>query len=121
MNMMDATGIAVMGAACAIIGSGTTVIMFWMRFENRMTIAKAVADDAYQRAVEAKRQADDAHGRVTLLAAEFGLYRENVAREYIHREAMREIEDRLTAAIERLGDRLDTFMTRQLNAKANQH
>jgi hypothetical protein len=38
-----------------------------------------------------------------VFAAEFALID-------IHREVMREVEDRLTAAIDRLGDRLDRFV-----------
>lgn len=107
---MDATAVAVVGAACAVIGCGITVLAFWMKFENRLTHSEGAVEQAQKDADAAKKQADDAHNRVTLLAAEFGLYRENIAREYIHRDAMREIEDRLTAAIEKLGDRLDRVL-----------
>ena len=50
-------------------------------------------------------------------SAAFPLYREQIAREYIHREVMREVEERLTAAIDRLGDRLD----RALERSGHQH
>jgi predicted transcriptional regulator len=56
--------------------------------------------------------------RLNVLAAAFSAYRETIAERYISREVMREVEDRLSAAIEnlartsaaaidRLGDRLD--------------
>lgn len=104
---MDATVVAVVGAVCAVIGAGTTVLTFWTRFESRLTRAQATADAAMKEAEAAAKVTADAHNRITLLAAEFGLYRENVAREYIHHETMRAIEERLTQAIDRLGDRLD--------------
>jgi hypothetical protein len=45
------------------------------------------------------------------------LYREQIARDYIHREVMREVEDRLTGAIDRLGERLDRFTAAALQGK----
>jgi vacuolar-type H+-ATPase subunit E/Vma4 len=61
---------------------------------------------------EAKEDAKEANDKATILSASFSLYREQIAREYIHREVMREVEDRLTQAIERLGDRLDRVLER---------
>jgi len=116
---MDGTVLAIIGAGCSVIIAGSVVLGFWMRFENRLTVASSRADAAEKAVAEAKVLAADAHNRVTLLQAEFGLYRESVAREYIHREAMREIEDRLTAAIDRLGDRFDKFMSAQYRAKTD--
>jgi hypothetical protein len=35
------------------------------------------------------------------------LYREKVASEYVNRDLLREFEERLTKAIDRLGERID--------------
>ncbi len=91
-------GIALIVPAIAIIG-------FWMSISARLTKAEVTAEDA-------KKDAEEANSKATLLSASFSLYREQIAREYIHREVMREVEDRLTQAIERLGDRLDRVLER---------
>jgi hypothetical protein len=90
--------------------SSIAILTFWMRFSDRITKADAKADKAIDTAEDAKKNAHEASEKVVLLSAAFSLYREQVAREYIHREVMREVEDRLTAAIERLGDRLDRIL-----------
>jgi hypothetical protein len=79
------------------------IIGFWMSLSARLAKAEALATDA-------REDAKDANEKVVLISASFALYREQIAREYIHREVMREVEDRLTAAIERLGDRLDRVL-----------
>lgn len=81
------------------------VIGFWMNISSRLTQAQVDAEDASERAKEANEKA-------TLLSASFGLYREHVAANYIHRDVMREVEDRLMQAIDRLGDRLDRVLER---------
>lgn len=90
------------GAIAVAIGSVISIITFWTRYSDRITKAHDIAE-------QAKKEAHDAAEKLAVLAASFSLYREQVAREYIHREVMREIEDRLTQAIDRLGARLDRF------------
>jgi hypothetical protein len=89
----------------SLIVPAIAIIGFWMAFASRLTKAEVMAD-------EAKEDAKEANSKATLLSASFSLYREQIAREYIHREVMREVEDRLTQAIERLGDRLDRVLER---------
>lgn len=96
-------------AALAAMGAVISIITFWTRYSDRVTKAEGAAKVANDLAAEAKKDAHEAHEKVTLLATSFSLYREQVAREYIHREVMREVEDRLTQAIDRLGARLDRF------------
>lgn len=91
--------------AVALIVPATAVVGFWMSLSSRLTKAEVTA-------TEAKDGAKEANDKATLLSASFALYREQIAREYIHREVMREVEDRLTQAIERLGDRLDRILER---------
>ncbi|QPF87043.1 hypothetical protein IC762_12395 [Bradyrhizobium genosp. L] len=76
---------------------------FWIKFGGRVAAAESNAKSA-------KDDAKEANDKAALLSTSFSLYREQVARDYIHREVMREVEDRLTAAIDRLGDRLDRFV-----------
>ncbi len=89
----------------SMVVPGLAILGFWMTFASRLTSAEATAK-------EAREDAKEANEKATILSAAFSLYREQIAREYIHREVMREVEDRLTAAIERLGDRLDRVLER---------
>lgn len=108
--MESSTIIVLVGGLLGICVSAGSVITFWMNFSNRIVEANAKAEKASSAADDAKKDAKEASEKATLLSAAFGLYREQIAREYIHREVMREVEDRLTAAIERLGDRLDRVL-----------
>ena len=98
--------IGVFGGLCL---AGIGIITFWMTQASRLT--KAEADS-----VAAAKAAYEANEKIILLSASFGLYREQIAREYIHREVMREVEERLTQAIERLGDRLDRVLEKKAAA-----
>lgn len=99
---------AAVSAVLTIAGFGLAFATFWLTFGGRIATAEAKAANA---AIEAK----EANEKAQLLSTSFGLYREQVARDYIHREVMREVEDRLTAAIDRLGDRLDRFVEASRN------
>jgi hypothetical protein len=90
-------------AFASLGGFAVSFAVFWLTFGSR--IGKAETE-----ATAANTEAKDALDKVNILGASFSLYREQVARDYIHREVMREVEDRLTAAIDRLGDRLDRFI-----------
>lgn len=107
MNI-ELSSLAALAGLCV---AGVTVLSFWMNFSNRISDAAAKASKAYDIAEDAKKDAHDAAEKLVLQAAAFSLYREQVAREYIHREVMREVEDRLTDAINRLGDRLDRVLS----------
>lgn len=94
---------AAVSAVAAIAGFGLAFATFWLTFGGRITKAEVDASTA-------KTSAKEASEKVQILQTSFGLYREQVASNYIHREVMREVEDRLTAAIDRLGDRVDRFI-----------
>ena len=100
---MISAGIGAVTFAAAFAG-------FWMKFGTRLGQAEAMIAAAQAHAEAANEKAKEAAEKVALLSASFALHREQIAREYIHREVMREVEDRLTAAIERLGDRLDRVL-----------
>lgn len=91
------------GALAGLAVACVVIVTFWINLYSRLTKAEADAEAA-------KKSAAEAHEKIALQAASFSLYREQVAREYIHREVMREVEDRLTAAIDRLGERLDRVL-----------
>ncbi len=54
--------------------------------------------------------AEKAHEKLTYLQAQFAAYRETQAGQLVSREVLREAESRLGAAIDRLGDRLDSLV-----------
>lgn len=94
-----------MTSLASIVVPALAIIGFWMTLSARLAKAELTA-------TESKVAAKEANEKATLLSASFALYREQIARDYIHREVMREVEDRLTQAIERLGDRLDRVLDR---------
>lgn len=93
------------GMILAAIVPAIAIVGFWMNLSARLAKAELTAD-------EAKHDAKEANEKTTLSSASFSLYREQVAANYIHREVMREVEDRLTQAIDRLADRLDRVLER---------
>ena len=84
-------------------GFAISFAVFWLTFGTRIGRVETEANTA-------NSEARDALERVATLGASFSTYREQIAKDCIHREVMREVEDRLTAAIDRLGDRLDRFI-----------
>ena len=103
-------GISVWGPLLiGAIAPSIAIISFWTRFSDRITKAEEKAKAATEIAQEARVGAHECSEKLALQGAQFSLYREQVAKEYIHRESMREVEDRLTQAIDRLGTRLDRF------------
>lgn len=81
------------------------ILGFWMNLSSRITKAEVMAE-------EASKESAAATEKVGILNSTFGLYREHVAANYIHRDVMREVEDRLMQAIDRLADRLDRVLER---------
>lgn len=79
------------------------VIVFLVRAADRSTRA----EDALKEFDRKLKHTDD---RLTLEAAALSLFREQVAREYVSREAMRELEERVVKAIDRISDRLDRVL-----------
>lgn len=93
-------------AVAAVASTGGFAIsfaVFWLTFGTRIGRAETEASAA-------NSGAKDALDRITRLGTSLSTYREQVARDYIHREVMHEVEDRLAAAIDQLGDRLDRFI-----------
>lgn len=88
----------------AIILPGLGIISFWMSLSSRLTKAETAADLAQKEAFETTE-------KLTNLSTSYSAFRVDVAKEYIHRTTMIEVEDRLTKAIDRLADRFDRLFT----------
>ncbi|MFC4172620.1 hypothetical protein ACFOYU_11205 [Microvirga sp. GCM10011540] len=88
---------------------GFVISVFKIRdwFDQKM---KAEAEAACREAREALASANAAHEKVALLQAALTAYRETQAERLVSREVLREVEDRLTGAIDRLGDRFDGLL-----------
>jgi hypothetical protein len=111
-------------ALLALAGGAVTVVAFWIRSSDVAARANALAEAAEKEVREARRIADDAcrlakaamncaekaHEKLTYVQAQFAAYRETQAGQLVSREVLREAESRLGAAIDRLGDRLDSLV-----------
>jgi hypothetical protein len=111
---MDLTIIVALGGLAV---AAIAIVSFWMNFSDRISAAKAAADRAEARAdealrdaAEAKKLVDEAHTRITALAAEFGIYRERVALDFAAKETVRDLKTELVGAIDKLGGKLDDFL-----------
>lgn len=103
------------GALIAALGSATGLITFWVNRGRAEGAAEQRLASAEAATVDSKRIALDAHAKVALLESAFGIYRERIAAEYVSRQTLREVEDRISGAIEKLGDRIDrSFEDRDL-------
>jgi cbb3-type cytochrome oxidase subunit 3 len=96
-----------LGTLALLIFYAVGVVVFLVRTQNRANAAHEKAEEAKGAAAQAHKRADDAHLAAGAYNAALALFREDVAREYVDREALREMEQRLTNAINRLGDRVD--------------
>jgi len=103
------------GALVAALGSVTALITFWVNRGRAEGEAAVKVEQAQNAARDAKQVALEAHVKMSALEASFGIYRERIAAEYVSRQTLREVEDRISGAIERLGERLDRlFEDREL-------
>lgn len=110
--METQTIIALVVGLGSLGGVGLGFLTFWLNFSSRVSDANATAQKAEGLAKEAKADAHETATTLAIQTAAFSLFREQVAKEYIHREVMREVETRLTDAINRLGDRLDKVLSK---------
>lgn len=89
----------------AIAGQIVLLVWFLARTANTAKAALAAAEAA-------NRHATDAHDKIAALHGLLSLHREQVAREYVDKEFLREIETRLSTALDRLSDRIDEALNR---------
>ena len=109
------TDVITWGALLTALGSVSAIIGFWTRCSDRLTKADAKAVAAREVAEDAKKEAKAAQDRVSILDQAFALYRERVAQDYTSRKTLTEVENRLAAAIDRLGDRFDHAFEQRIN------
>ncbi|MEZ0167555.1 hypothetical protein [Microvirga sp. TS319] len=90
-----------------IAGTALAIIKFWLNAGQK-------AIQVEKRAVEAEETADKAHEKITILQVLVNAYQVTQAERLVSREALREVEERLSGSIdqlrarlERLGEKLD--------------
>lgn len=97
---------ALLAIAVSVVTLGGVVVrqVIWQsRTEATAKAARAIAE-------EAKEDARGAIIRAESADKNLARFREQVAREYTSKDALKALEDRLVAAIERLGDRFDKYV-----------
>lgn len=88
-----------MGAIATVLAAAVALLMFWLNFDRRVSEAKEAAKIATDKADVAIRNATDIHNRITAEQASMALYRETIAREYVRRDVLREMEERIMGAM----------------------
>ncbi|QQM29276.1 hypothetical protein JET14_13160 [Martelella lutilitoris] len=110
------TLIAIASLAVVVVGMGITGVVFIVRAadksaENRADIEDIRIKKAEIRATIKELAAKDETERAKI-REEMSDFREHVARNYASTEVMNRMESRIVDALNRLGDRLDTFAHR---------
>jgi hypothetical protein len=96
---MDAISPALLWGSLVIGGSSALAwIYFWVRVGGYV---QRIAD-ADKRADAAEKRAGEAHEKVAMLNAAFGLFQVQVAEKYASQATIREVEERLSRGIDSL-------------------
>lgn len=89
-----------------IIGQAILLVVFLVRTSNEAKSAHLLAEDA-------KKIGLEAHEKIATLHGLLHVHREQVAREFVDKHAINEMEGRLTRSIENLSDRIDEALHRR--------
>jgi len=100
-------------ALAGMSGAAIAALGFWLNFSERVSKANARAQAAEAEAQKAMEAAKAAGIKVEALATAFGIYREQVAREYVSYDRMKEFVQRLSDEIGQVRVRFDRFLERQ--------
>ena len=95
----------------AILIQALVLIRYLYKTESAAREAKKDALAADERAKRAHEHAEAAHIKLAGLVAELAIHREHVAREYVDKEALKELKD----AINGLRERIDKVLNRWLS------
>jgi predicted nuclease with TOPRIM domain len=98
-----------------VFGAGSLLLAF-LTFYGGWVLARYRGESAAKDAKEALAKIDAAraelHARIDSLNADLAAFKEHVARDYASNRMIEQMEARLVAAINRLGDRLDRAFDR---------
>jgi len=97
---------ALIGALAGLVVATLAVVGFWMNLSDRITKANSSAEAALQVAAEAEEGLKECNERVTALAANFSLYREQAVEKFVTHHAITEVEKRLVESQAKTEQRL---------------
>lgn len=120
---MPNSDIAATAAILASIAALCTVLGFWTRFSDRISKAQSDAKNALQEGAEAKVEIEKVRVAIAAVGGQVSLFREQVAREYPDKDALREVEERIISTIkESAADTKDQLgeMSRRIDNLADQ-
>ena len=89
-----------------LIAIGVQIVVFVVYLVK----TNGTANSAFDLAKAAHRKATDAHEKISIVSASLALHREQVAKEYVDRDALREMEERIMDAIGDLRKRVDKLI-----------
>jgi hypothetical protein len=95
-------------AVLTVGGVAVAIVRFWLNSAER-------AETALQEAKDVRLLAQSAHDKIGALTSAIAAYREIQAEKLVSREVLREVEERLAAAIDKLGDRFDDILQKLVN------
>lgn len=97
---------AVVGAIAGAIVASLAVLGFWMNLQGQITSAKTTAESALQVGAEVEVGLKECNERMTALAANFSLYREQAVEKFVTHNAITEVEKRLVESQAKTEQRL---------------
>jgi hypothetical protein len=99
--MTEATNVALIGVFCSVVVAACAFVTFWLRFGDRISRAQADAAAALQEAAESKIELEQVRTLHLQLKEELTNFQLRVAKEYVDKDMMREVESRVIAAVEK--------------------
>jgi hypothetical protein len=99
--MTEPTALALIGVICSAVIAACAFVTFWLRFGDRIARSQADAAAALQEAAEAKVDLEHLRALHTTLKEELTTFQLRVAKEYVDKDMMREVETRVIAAVEK--------------------
>lgn len=99
------------GTIAGLCTAGVTVVSFWIAFAEKIAAAKAAAERAEAVAEDAKKDTDDLQTQFASQVGQLSIFRETIAREYVDRDALQNLESRLMDTLKGLTERLDRVLS----------
>jgi hypothetical protein len=93
--------LALVGAICSVVIAACAFVTFWLRFGDRIARSQADAAAALQEAAEAKAELEQLRLLHTGLKEELAVFQIRIAKDYVDKDMVREIETRVIAAVEK--------------------
>jgi hypothetical protein len=99
--MTEATAIALIGVLCSTVIAACAFVTFWLRFGDRISRAQSDSAAALQDVAQSKLELESVRALHADLKEELTTFQLRVAREYVDKDMMREVEGRVIAAVEK--------------------